>query len=355
MSIVSVQRLSPDPVVGPGSAPGYDAVFNAGVTHQDGRFHLFARGVRSGYRRNTGHGPRFLDYRSDVLLFSSEDGIDYIFDRVLAQGSDDGPVWSYEDPRVQWVADGSLCLMTYTDLPPPHTGEPWRIGLHRLVYRKGTFELNRISGRVVGPPGIPNKDAVIFDLKDGRLAMIHRVHPDIQIAYFDSIDDLIDPLPGYWAEHLETLADHVIIRPSPGALGVGAGAPPVSTEAGLLFFYHERDGDGVYTARVILLDPATGRPTGPASGPILVPELSWERFGDVDDVVFVQGAHRLANGDIYLTYGAADRTVGVGVVDEAATLAMLAELRGGFTPLRPWRRPQPDSPLGRSGGQRTAS
>ncbi len=324
MPIVNVQRLSSDPVLGPGSVPGYGAIFNAGVTFHEGRFHLFARGVRSGYRRNQGAGARFLDYRSDVLLFSSGNGVDYTFSRVLAEGSDEGAVWSYEDPRVQWVdADGS-CYMTYTDLPAPHTGEPWRIGLHRLVPRNGTFELNRTSGRVVGPPGTPDKDAVIFDLTGGGVAMIHRVAPDIQIAVFESMEDLIDPPAGYWEEHLETLEDHVIIRPSDGALGVGAGAPPIATPAGLLFFYHERDASGVYTARVALLDPGSGHPTGVAPLPILVPELSWERHGDVDDVVFVQGAHRLEDGRIYLTYGAADRAVGVGVVDEGELLDLLA-------------------------------
>ncbi len=52
--------------------------------------------------------------------------------------------------------------------------------------------------------------------------------------------------------------------------------------------------------------------------PVLEPELDWERRGDVDDVVFVQGAH-LDGDEIYLTYGAADRCVGaadrVGVAD----------------------------------------
>ena len=35
---------------------------------------------------------------------------------------------------------------------------------------------------------------------------------------------------------------HTIIRPPPTALGVGAGAPPVVTDDGLLLLFHERDG-----------------------------------------------------------------------------------------------------------------
>ena len=42
--------------------PGYGPIFNAGVIRREGVFHLFARGVRDGYRQNYGPGPRFLDY-----------------------------------------------------------------------------------------------------------------------------------------------------------------------------------------------------------------------------------------------------------------------------------------------------
>jgi hypothetical protein len=42
---VMVQHISDEPVVSADSVPGYGPIFNAGVIHQDGRFHLFARGA----------------------------------------------------------------------------------------------------------------------------------------------------------------------------------------------------------------------------------------------------------------------------------------------------------------------
>ena len=57
--------------------------------------------------------------------------------------------------------------------------------------------------------------------------------------------------------------------------------------------------------------------------PILRPELEWERRGDVDDVVFVQGAVPRPDGTIYLTYGAADRCVGAATVDTATLVDTL--------------------------------
>ena len=304
--------------------PGYGPIFNAGAIHHDGAFHLFARGVREGYTRNGGSGPRFLDYVSDVLVLTSEDGLDYEFQQVLARGSATG-VHSYEDPRVQKVRSGGAdhVMMTYTSLPDPESDRPWQVGIHRLVYAGGRFALNRTSGRVIGPDGCQDKDAVIFNLRDGRIGLIHRIHPNMQLALFDSLDDLYGAGAGYWDDHLRELDRHTIISPAPGVLGIGAGAPPVPTEAGLLLFYHERNAASQYTVNVALLDDETGRVKSLLPEPILRPELPWERSGDVDEVVFVQGAVPRPDGTIYLTYGAADRCVGAASVVEAELLAAL--------------------------------
>jgi predicted GH43/DUF377 family glycosyl hydrolase len=321
---VTVRRLKDAPVVEAGSVPGYGPIFNAGAIHHDGAFHLFARGVREGYTRNPGLGPRFLDYLSDVLVFTSEDGLDYEFQQVLARGSATG-VHSYEDPRVQTIRSGGAdhVMMTYTNLPDPKSGRPWRIGIHRLAYADGRFQLNRTSGRVIGHPGRQDKDAVVFNLRDGRIALIHRFHPNMQLAVFDSLAELRDCGVGYWDEHARELDRHTLISPRPGALGVGAGAPPVPTEEGLLLFYHERNAESQYTLNVALLDDETGRVKAQLSEPIMRPELPWERVGDVDDVVFVQGAVPRPDGTIYLTYGAADRCVGAASVETAEVLGAL--------------------------------
>ncbi len=52
-------------------------------------------------------------------------------------------------------------------------------------------------------------------------------------------------------------------------------------------------------------------------------ELAWECAGDVDNVIFVQGAVPRPDGTIYLTYGAADCCVGAASVAATEVQAAL--------------------------------
>ncbi len=321
--VAHVRRVTERPIADALSVPGYGAVFNAGLLHHEGAFHLFARAVRAGYRRNSGSGDRFLDYVSDVVVLTSRDGVEYEFAYVLAPAGSNGTT-SIEDPRVQRVSAGDRerVVMTSTWLTPA-SGAPWRIGAHELAWNAGRFHLRERSGRLLGPEGIADKDAVVFALLDGRVALIHRIHPNMQLAVFDDLDHLMGAGAEYWDDYLLDLDRHTLLAPSPGALGVGAGAPPVPTEEGLLLFFHERRGDGSYTMNLALLEPASGAVVSRLPSAILEPELEWERRGDVDDVVFVQGAHR--DGDVvYLTYGAADRCVGAATASVSHLLDALA-------------------------------
>jgi predicted GH43/DUF377 family glycosyl hydrolase len=324
MSAIGIRRVTESPIVEFGSVPGYGPIFNAGAVFHDGRFHLFARGVHDRYRQNVGHGARFLDYVSDVLVFTSNDGRSYEFQQVLAHSSPEG-IFSFEDPRVQLVSSAGKkhWVMSYTNLPAPETHLFWRIGVHRLTYDDGRFSLEEGSGALIGPEGEPNKDAVIFNLADGRVALIHRIYPNMQIAVFDSLEELWSPPAGYWDAYIPHLEEHTIIKPLETALGVGAGAPPVATEDGLLLLFHERDGNERYSTKAALLDHETGSVLSLLPEPIMRPELEWERQGDVNNVVFVQGAVPRPDGMIYMTYGAADRCVGAACVSTEELLGAL--------------------------------
>ena len=319
-----VRRLRDRPIVEAGAVAGYGPLFNAGLLHHEGRFHLFTRAVRDGYRLGDGTEPQFVHYLSDLVVFTSGDGQHYEYGYVLAPAGANGAL-CFEDPRVQRVdhRGSSRLVMTYTHLPP---AGPWRIGAHHLRWDGSRFHLDDTTGRLLGPPDVANKDAVIFTLADGRVALIHRIYPDMQLAVFDDLDHLWDAPAHYWDAHLADIERHTLLTPSPGALGIGAGAPPVRTEAGFLLFFHERRADGSYTMNVALLDEETGGAVSRLEEPVLEPELAWERVGDVNEVIFVQGAH-LDGDEVYLTYGAADRCVGAAMASVPHLLDALAAAR----------------------------
>ena len=145
----------------------------------------------------------------------------------------------------------------------------------------------------------------------------------MQLAVFDSLEQLWDPPAGYWDAHMADLERHTILRPAETSLGVGAGAPPVVTDDGLLLLFHERDGRERYSTKAALLDHDTGEVISALPEPVMSPELDWERRGDVNEVVFVQGAIPRPDGSIYMTYGAADRNVGAASVSADELLRAL--------------------------------
>jgi hypothetical protein len=151
--------------------------------------------VRDGYRPGDGAGPRFVDYLSDIVVFTSADGLRYEYGYVLASAGIGGTL-SFEDPRVQWLEDRGKqrLVMTYTQVPPPGDG-PWRIGAHHLHWDGKRFEIEEATGQLLGPPDAENKDAVVFTLSDGHVALIHHFRSGMQLALFDNLEHLWHPPP----------------------------------------------------------------------------------------------------------------------------------------------------------------
>jgi predicted GH43/DUF377 family glycosyl hydrolase len=82
------------------------------------------------------------------------------------------------------------------------------------------------------------KDAVLFPKKiNGKFAMLHRVLPNIHIAYFKNFKELTHD---YWEDHFKHLSDFIVLdkRHWFESRALGAGAPPIETKKGWLMIYH---------------------------------------------------------------------------------------------------------------------
>jgi len=168
---------------------------------------------------------------------------------------------------------------------------------------------------LVGPDE-NDKDAMIFPERiNGKIAFLHRIEPNIQMALFEDREHFISPEPDYWPNHLKNLEKYMVMHKEYEweAAKIGAGPPPILTDAGWLLIYHGVDKNLTYRAGAVLLDEKNPyRVIARLPYPILEPEREYERIGDVNDVVFPEGL-AVFDGEIQVYYGGADKVVGLAV------------------------------------------
>ncbi len=163
------------------------------------------------------------------------------------------------------------------------------------------------------------KDGVLFPEKiGGRFALLHRILPDIQLAYFDDFSELKQK--AYWEEHMKTLKDHVVFEARYGFQNrhIGGGAPPIRTKKGWLMINHsveERNSGRIYYATAALVDLKNPQKViAELPYPLISPEEDYELEGHVNNVVFPTGTATFGR-DLYIYYGTSDSYVAVASVD----------------------------------------
>lgn len=276
------------------------AVFNCAAARSNGRVHILYRAMgddnvsRFGYAC-TENGLKVVK-RDDIPAYES------VGDELERLG--------VEDPRITRIDD--TYYITYTGVslypcsetrPSPHKSVPWRCRVG-LISTKD-FITYRKHGCIL--PDMDNKDVVLFPEKiKGKYVLLHRIFPSIWMAYSE---DLIN-----WHDH------RLLMRVQPDSWDcnrIGAGAPPIKTEAGWVNFYHGVDHQRNYRLGIMLLDlEDPSKVLGKSSEPVLSPQEDYEKHGLVPNVVFTCGAIE-KDGHYYVYYGGADKVVGVATMDQS--------------------------------------
>ena len=174
-----------------------------------------------------------------------------------------------------------------------------------------------------------DKDAYIFPERiNGKIAYVHRVVPNIQIDYFNSFEEMLNPRN--WEDYEYRVEDSTVMRAVfPWECGkIGGSVPPIKTEKGWIFIYHGvevfPDRPFIYRAGAALLDLKNpSKVIARLPYPILEPEEDYELNGDVDNVVFPVGGY-IYKGELYISYGGADRCVAMAKVSVEELLDELA-------------------------------
>ena len=307
---MKLKRYKHNPILVANSNSSWEsgAVFNCGaVNGENSGVYLIYRAIPKGYTKNP-HGSGYIDYISSLGCATSDDGFHFTrSNKPIIEPSNEYDQFGCEDPRITKleINKHNMYLITYTALSAPaFTGYGNRVALASTK----DFCIFHKHGVVI--PGLESKNAVIFpELMDGKIVMLHRVVPNIQIAYFSDLEQLTKPEERSWSKYRARLDDFIVMSPTYNWEGekIGPGAPPISTEAGWLLIYHGVDAKRVYRVGAALLDKQ--KPTkviARSPYPILEPKEEYETSGDVNNVVFPVGAVVL-EGTIYIYYGGADK------------------------------------------------
>jgi len=279
------------------------------------------------------------DYISRIGHYVSDDGINF---ELAFTGPIFGPgkqydQWACEDPRVTEI--NGVYYFTYVALSKParQGGGPPATA---LISTKDFRNFHRHG--LMTPRSSDNRDAVLFPEKiDGKYVMLHRpsrwskewfnknesvksrVKAQIPWPYYHY--ENLPAKPAIWIAYSNDLKHwrgHKVLMESQEwweETKIGGGAPPIKTEVGWLIIYHGV-APGCYRAGAALLDlNDPSKVIGRTKDPILEPEEEYERVGDVNNVVFPEGAV-VINGKLFVYYGAADKVVGVATCSLAELL-----------------------------------
>jgi predicted GH43/DUF377 family glycosyl hydrolase len=252
---------------------------------------------------------------SDVYVARSRDGITnwQVEPKPLLQHGADGSgydIWGCEDARATLIPEDGCRYITYVAYSP----------MGPVVKLARWADLSHAEP--ISQLGATNdKDGVLLPQKfNGRYAVLHRPdaggHEHIWSAYSP---DLV-----HWGE------PHCVLRenlgPAWNAVKVGAGPPPIPTDAGWLLLYHgvkRYGGELMYRVGLALLDQSTPHQViGRSNGSIFQPEMQYELSGAVNNVVFPTGA-LLRHDEIWMYYGAADKCVCLATAKQKDLLALI--------------------------------
>ncbi|HUY82774.1 MAG TPA: hypothetical protein VMU92_13695 [Acidobacteriaceae bacterium] len=207
-------------------------------------------------------------------------------------------IWGIEDPRITYVPELEQYAIAYTSFARGGPGVS-------LALTRDFRSFERYG--VIMPP--EDKDAALLPRKvNGLWALIHRPMTTLGAHMWVSYS----PDLRHWGSH------KVMLEARRGgwwdANKIGLCSPPIETEKGWLVLYHgvrHTASGSIYRIGLALFDlnnPEICLQRG--NSWMFGPEASYERGGDVKDVVFPCGQTIGADGDtIYLYYGAGDSCV----------------------------------------------
>jgi len=298
------KRSEQNPILTPNPNNSWEnkAVFNPACLYINNKFHIVYRAM--GWDNTSVMGYAIspdginIEYRSDIPIYVPRES----FEQKKVPNGNSG----CEDPRLTEI-DGKIYMLytAYNGQEAPRVALTY-INQQDFLDKKWDTWSKPI---LISAPGLDDKDAIIFDQKyNNKYILVHRLGTDIDIAFEDSLE----------FNNGDHLGEGLWFYPRKGfwdSKKIGAAAPPVRTNDGWVMLYHGVSEDSIYRVGAVLLDLSDPQKIlGRTDMPILEPELDYEKFGQVNQVVFPCG-NCLVGDELFIFYGGGDSVIGMAKIN----------------------------------------
>lgn len=320
---IGLSRAPENPILNPNSGSVWEskAVFNPAAVYEDGKVHLMYRAIGDHDRSMIGYASSkdgvTIDERLEDPVYIPTEPFEGNRPDFVAHPSDDEPATyspfmsggggsgGCEDPRLTKIDDTMyMTYVAYDGWNPP------RVALTSLPV--SDFIRKRWAWKkpvLISPPGVVDKNCILFPEKiNGKYVIFHRIFPDMLVDYVDSLD-AFDGKTVFLKRHGDA-----VIPPRPmswDSRKIGAGPPPIKTDAGWLIIYHSVDNRdaGRYKIGAMLLDKNDPtRVIARSRHPLLAPDMQYENEGFKAGVAYPCGAVTIGDR-LLIYYGGADTVV----------------------------------------------
>jgi beta-1,2-mannobiose phosphorylase / 1,2-beta-oligomannan phosphorylase len=306
----SVKRSPYNPILTPNNKHQWEtqAAFNWSVVRdkKDKKItHCVYRAISEPYLV-----PQNSPYISTIGYARSADGILYENKTQLIKPEFAWERYGCEDPRVTEL-DGKYYIF-YTAL----SSFPFRYyGIKAAC--AVTRDFKKIESKHLVTPFNSKAMALFPSRIDGKITAILTVNTDnikrkarIAIAQFNHEDEMWDI--SYWRQWYKNLNKYALHVRRAVTDHVEVGAAPVKTKDGWLLVYAHIQNyptdRKIFGVEALLLDNKNPlKMTGRTKHPIMVPEESYEKYGQVPNVIFPSGA-AVEDKHLNIYYGASDTT-----------------------------------------------
>ncbi|GIW62758.1 MAG: hypothetical protein KatS3mg090_0584 [Patescibacteria group bacterium] len=299
------KRVSDEPLLTPRS--GYEwesqAVFNPAALLIEDKIYVVYRAMSADNTSTMGlaiyNKDLKLEYRSEKPIYWPRTDQE----QKLVEGGNSG----CEDPRLVLYDNTVYMFYTaYNGKEEPRAAVS-TISLEDFLCRNWNWS----QPLILSYKNISNKDVSMFPEKiNNKFLIIHRSGGiDMDISYHTSFDDFKNNI---------FLEEQIWVHPRTGSWDsekVGLASTPFKTDLGWVVLYHGVSSyDRNYRLGAVLADLNNPEKIiGRTFYPLLEPELSWEREGIVNNVVFPCGSVVL-DDKVYIFYGGADKVVGAAYI-----------------------------------------